>query len=743
MRIIIVSNRLPFTISRREGKIRFQDSAGGLVSGLRAYLDSLRISSFKKSKYLWVGWPGTSIDKSMRETVKNQAFSEFNSYPVYFSEGIMDKYYHGFSNKTIWPLFHYFPAFTVYDETYWTGYKKVNEIFCDTLMEILEPGDVVWIHDYHLMLLPKLLRERMESLPIGFFLHIPFPSFEIFRLLAARWRKEILEGLLGADLIGFHTHDYVQYFLRSVLRILGYDHLMGEIKLSNRMVQVDTFPIGIDYFKFYNATQSTKVEKEKEKLLKTKNAIGGKIVVSIDRLDYTKGILTRLQGFETFLDLNPKWRGKVILSLIVVPSRTRVEHYQEMKKQIDELVGRINGRFGSIHWTPVLYQYRSLPFTSLAAQYTVSDVALITPLRDGMNLIAKEYIASRRERTGVLILSEMAGTAKELGEALIINPYNREEIAEALLVALEMDQREQKRRISKMQKRLKEYDVLWWADAFIQNILTIKEEQRKRSVKKLGLAARETLVNRYHQAQKRLIFLDYDGTLVPFREKPIEAKPSWDVLRLLKTLTKNPRNEVIVISGRDRSTLWEWMGMLPLSFVAEHGIWIKEKEKDWELIKSLTNDWKTQILPLMEMYSDRLPGSFVEEKEYSLVWHFRGADPELASLRVKELTDDLVHFTANQDLQVTQGSKIVEVRDSGVDKGIAGLHWISKSPSEISKNSTFILAIGDDRTDEDLFKILPKKAYSIRVGMTSTVARYNLPSYKEVIQLLEDLTHTK
>jgi trehalose 6-phosphate synthase/phosphatase len=337
----------------------------------------------------------------------------------------------------------------------------------------------------------------------------------------------------------------------------------------------------------------------------------------------------------------------------------------------------------------------------------------------------------------------MAGTAKELGEAIIINPYNREEIAEALLAALEMDQREQKRRISVMQKRLKEYDVLWWADAFIQNILTIKEKQRKHSVKNLGLATRETLVNRYHQAQKRLLFLDYDGTLVPFQEKPLEAKPSWDVLRLLKTLTKNPRNEVIVISGRDRSTLWEWMGMLPLSFVAEHGIWIKEKEKDWELIKSLTNDWKTQILPLMEMYSDRLPGSFVEEKEYSLVWHFRGSEPDLASLRVKELTDDLVHFTANQDLQVSQGSKIVEVRDSGVDKGVAGLHWISKSPYEKSGNSTFILAIGDDRTDEDLFKVLPKKAYSIRVGITPTFARYNLPTYKEVLQLLEDLTHSK
>jgi trehalose 6-phosphate synthase/phosphatase len=730
-RILIVSNRLPVTTEVKEGKLEFQVSAGGLVSGLSAYLDSLKGSSFTSSDYVWVGWPGSVVPEKMKGELKSRALAEFNAYPVMLSERAMDKFYQGFCNKTIWPLFHYFPTYTVYDDDYWAQYQRVNQIFCDTVMEIVKPDDLIWVQDYHLMLLPRLLRERMPQVPIGFFLHIPFPDYEIFRLLPGAWRRMILEGLLGADLVGFHTHDYTQYFLRCVLRILGYEHNMGKIMLGDHLVKAETLPMGIDFRKFQQTTNSPEVQKEKEEF---KTFAPSKVISSIDRLDYTKGIINRLRGYEAFLDKNPQWHGKVVLALVVVPSRIGVEHYQQMKRQIDELVGKINGRFGSISWTPILYQYKFLSFYPLVALYGISQVALVTPLRDGMNLIAKEYVASRADRTGVLILSEMAGASKELGEGIIINPSNVEEIADALKQALEMTEEEQIRRNRIMQTRLKRYDVVRWASDFIQDLLSLKDDQHRMEARLLSPAAQTRLVEEYTHARRKLLLLDYDGTLVPFAGLPHLAKPTEELLQLLGSLSQDANTETVLVSGRDKETLQRWFGSLGLSLIAEHGAWIKEKNVEWKMIKPLTSDWKSQILPILEMYADRLPGSFVEEKEFALVWHYRRSDPESASLKAKELVDDLVNFTANIDVQVLQGSKVVEVRCAGVNKGIAALHFLSRETFD------FILAIGDDWTDEDLFKALPQTAYSIRVGLTQSYARFNLYSYVEVMKLLRGLT---
>ncbi|MDI6839478.1 MAG: bifunctional alpha,alpha-trehalose-phosphate synthase (UDP-forming)/trehalose-phosphatase [bacterium] len=731
MRLLVVSNRLPITVVEKEGKLRVKGSIGGLVSGLSAYLDLLKGTSFTKSEHIWVGWPGIAVDDKSKEELRLKLLNEFHAYPVFLSENVMEKFYYGFCNKIIWPLFHYFPSYAIYDEDYWLHYKHVNETFCAALMEIMKVDDVVWIHDYHLMLLPKLLRDKIPSIPIGFFLHIPFPSFEIFRLLPRKWGSEILKGLLCADLIGFHTHDYTQYFLRCVLRMLGYDHNIGKLSVDGRLVQADTFPMGIDFHRFYNAMINSDVKKEKNKLEKTLSDF--KLVLSIDRLDYTKGIVNRLQGYEIFLNRNPHWHRKVILILIVVPSRVGVEYYQQMKNKIDELVGRINGKFGNIYWTPILYQYRFLPFHQLAALYNISDVALITPLRDGMNLTAKEYIATRTDKTGVVILSEMAGASKELGESIIINPNNTEEIADALKEALEMPQSDQIRRNSIMQTRLQRYDVVRWADDFIQKLLFIKEEQKQFDAKLLSTHKQAQLVKDFKKSIHRLIFLDYDGTLVPFVGHPQMAKPSAELLNILNHLSKDKRNDIVLISGRDKDTLQSWFGALNIGLVAEHGVWIKEKGKTWKIIKPLTNKWKSQILPILEMYVDRLPGSFVEDKEFSIVWHYRMADPEQSSIRAKELIDDMVNLTANIDVQVLQGSKVVEVRTAGVDKGTSALHWISKNAFD------FIMAIGDDCTDEDLFRILPETAYSIRVGMIPSYAKFNLHNYMEVRKFIEEM----
>src|SRR4030043_84725 len=518
---MVVSTRLPITVEEQKGKLIFHECAGGLVSGLSAYLDSLKGSSFTKSDYIWVGWPGISIEQKMQDELTTKTLSEFRAYPVFLTERSMEKFYQGFCNKTIWPLFHYFPSYTVYDESFWLHYKCVNKIFCDAVMQVIKPGDVVWIHDYHLMLLPKLLREEMPDIPIEFF-------------------------------------------------------------LSDHVTKAETFPMGIDFQRFYTAAGCSEVQKEKEQLVKTLSDC--KVVLSIDRLDYTKAIINRLQAYEVFLEKNPQWHKKVILFLVVVPSRIGVEHYQQIKKQIDEFVGKVNGRFGDGGWTPIIYQYRFVPFHPLVSFYAVSDVALITPVRDGMNLIVKEYIATRTDKTGVLILSEMAGAAKELGEAIIINPNNIQEIADALKEALEMPKDKQTKVNEIMQNRLMRYDGVRWADDFIRQLLCAKDEQKKFNAKLLGLSVKEQLLKDFKKAPKRLIFLDYDGTLVPFTRFPQMAKPSEELLKILKELSKNPTIKLVLMSGRDKDTLQSWFGALNIAIVAEHGVWIKEKNDNWRLI---------------------------------------------------------------------------------------------------------------------------------------------------------------
>jgi trehalose 6-phosphate synthase/phosphatase len=669
MRLLVVSNRLPIVTAEESGQIVFRESAGGLVSGISAYLDSLRSSSFVKPEYEWIGWPGVTIEDPAKRTVVAEALAEFNAHPVFLSESAMEKFYHGFCNKTIWPLFHYFPSYAVYEEGLYAHYQAVNRIFCEVVTRVMRPDDLVWIHDYHLMLLPKLLRGQHPSARIGFFLHIPFPSFEMFRLLPMAWRAEILEGLLGADLVGFHSYEYTEYFLRCVLRVLGHEHHTGRLLLPNHLVKVDTFPMGVDFHRFHAAAAQPRECPTDDVSWETLK--GFKIVLSVDRLDYTKGILNRLRGYELFLEKDPAWHKKVVLVLVVVPSRVGVDQYQQIKKQIDEYVGRINGKFSTVGWAPVLYQYKFLPFEPLVSLYAASHVALITPLRDGMNLVAKEYLASRTDKTGVLILSETAGASKELGEAVIINPNNAEEIAAGLKTALEMPESEQIRRNEIMQSRLQRYDVVRWAEDFLNQLPAIKVEQERLRARPLGAAARQRLIEDFVQASRRTIFLDYDGTLAPFTDAPEDARPGSDLLALLRDLAQNGSNDLVLVSGRDKDTMQDWFGDLGVALVAEHGAWIRTRDRDWQMTRPLDNAWKSAILPILQTYADRLAGAFVEEKQCSVVWHYRRADAELASVCVKDLVDALVNFTANIDVQVLQGSKVVEVRSGGVNKGFA------------------------------------------------------------------------
>jgi trehalose 6-phosphate synthase/phosphatase len=722
--LLITSNRLPVTIVKKKTGYNFSPSIGGLATGLKSFYGS--------RESIWIGWAGEMDGQEDAEWIKTKLMEGFNCHPVFLSAHDVDKYYAGFSNKTIWPLFHYFPLYTVYDDTYYQAYVEVNRVFCDEITRMARPDDIIWVHDYHFMLLPGFLREKLPDATIGFFLHIPFPSFELFRLLP--WRRELLTGLLGADLIGFHTYDYARHFLSSVLHLLGLDHRMGEIVADERLVKVDSFPMGIDYDRYAGAVGDAKVRGEAD-ILKQRLR-GRKIILSIDRLDYTKGIPQRLEAFDLFLKNYPQWHEKVTLILVTAPSRASLDQYRLLKKEVDELVGNINGKYGTVGWVPIQYFSRVLSFAPLVAMYSIADVALITPLRDGMNLIAKEYVATKADGKGVLIISEMAGAASELGEAVVINPNNKAEMAAAINEALEMTEEEQTARNKVMQKRLKRWNVVKWAEKFVDRLLETKKRQAALLDKRLNIETRRRLVEEYAGARRRLILLDYDGTLAPFFNRPEKAKPGKELRRLLEKAGGMDKNEVVLVSGRDQDDLDNWFGDLGIGLIAEHGLWVKEKGGQWEMIERLSGEWKEEIRPILELYADRTPGAFVEEKNYALVFHYRKAEPELGLTRSRELMNNLVNLTANLGLQVLEGNKVVEVKNFGINKGKAALKWVAK------ENWDFILAVGDDWTDEDIFSILPEAAYSIKVGLSHSQARFNLSSPREVLSLLNELLET-
>ncbi|MDD3622322.1 MAG: bifunctional alpha,alpha-trehalose-phosphate synthase (UDP-forming)/trehalose-phosphatase, partial [Methanofollis sp.] len=498
----MISNRLPYSIHQDGEKWKVEPSIGGLATGLASY--------YQEHNCAWIGWPGLDTGSLGDEGMRTVAdlLEERACIPVFLDANEVEAYYDGFCNSTIWPLFHYFHTSSTWDRTSWETYLKVNQAFCEATVKEYRPGDIIWVHDYHLLLLPAMLRNALPKATIGFFNHIPFPSYEIFRILP--WRKEILEGLLGADLIGFHTFDYVRHFTDSVRRVLGYQHTSGEILTGNRMVKVDTFPMGIDYSRYSKAVEEPGVREEATRLRRKYG--GRRVILSFDRLDYTKGIPQRLQTFDLFLQRHPEYRDEVVLVVVAVPSRTAVHKYQSLKRQVDQMVGEITGRHGTIDWAPVRYLYDILPFETLVALYLIADVAFVTSLRDGMNLMAKEFVATKHDGLGVLILSEMAGAAAELGEAVIVNPFNTEEMVAALEEALTMPENEQVRRNRWMQERLRRYHVLQWATDFTQRLEATKTRQRELEASLLSTEQRERMIQDYRAARRRLLLLDYDGT---------------------------------------------------------------------------------------------------------------------------------------------------------------------------------------------------------------------------------------
>ena len=733
-RLLIVSNRLPVQLSEADGKISVHPSAGGLVSSIKSYLEkkSTNVIPEEECFPVWIGALDITEKKFTAQQLSQKLLDDdFGMKPLFLPSATQDKFYNGFCNDTIWPLFHYFPSYARFRDDYYEHYRLANMRFCEKVVAEYKPGDVIWIHDYHLMLLPSMIRQKLPNAVIGFFLHIPFPSFEMYRMLPGNWRKEILQGMLGADLIGFHTYSYAQYFLNSVKHLLGYETSMNGVMTPNRCVALDVFPVSIDFFRFNGVIGNSGIFEERNKIRKKLGDV--QLIISVDRLDYTKGIINRLEGFELFLKEYPQFAQRVSYILVVVPSRDIITKYKENKETIEGLVSRINGRYGNLEWTPVVYQYKSIDFKKMTGLYLAADVALITPIRDGMNLVAKEFVASRSDRRGVLILSETAGAAAELGEAIIINPTDRKEVADALLQALTMPVAEQMNRNEFMQTRLRNYDVVKWAEEFIAQLLASHLQQESMNVKLLTSHTIESIKKHYSKAAKRLLLLDYDGTLTPIVRYPHLAIPPVELIALLKLLADDKKNDVVIVSGRPKQLLEEWFGGLAVSLVAEHGAFYKFAGQSWGCDVQADINWKEPAEAIMNKFTERCPGAFVEKKEFSLAWHYRNTDTELGFLRSRELHNNLTKLTEHLEFQVIEGKKVIEARSRKIDKGTAIFSWLSKVSYD------FILAAGDDRTDEDMFRVLPAEAYSIRIGLVQSLARYNLNDTKEILALLDGI----
>lgn len=707
-RLILVANRLPVSVSFQRNEIEVRPSAGGLATGLRG---------LNTRQVLWIGWPGAAATSVEQREKLDAKLHESATIPVHLSASESQRFYEGMANGVLWPLFHYLLDRVPRVVRHWDAYVQANRRFCDVVVSHARENDIIWIHDYHLFLLPALLRAQLPRTRIGFFLHIPFPSSEVFRTLPHR--EEVLRGILGADVVGFHSYDYLRHFADSLLGTLGLETEVDRVEVDDRSVRLGAFPMGIDAERFDGLAQDPEVLGESERLRKAQAV--EKLLLGVDRLDYTKGLPRKVLAMERLLERSPKFRGKVRLMQIAVPSREHVDAYRTLRRDVEELVGRVNGTHGSLHGAPIHYLYRSVSETQLVASYRAADVMLVTPLRDGMNLVAKEFIASRSDGDGVLVLSELAGAASELGEAVIVNPYDVEALAESFERALIMDEAERRERMGILRGKVLSRPVQLWAESCLT---ALAEARRDPMLSNQPCTDNEalSLAEQVASAPDVTLALDYDGTLVPLQQSPERARPDGPLLQLLSELARLPKVALHIVSGRTRESLEQWLGELPIGLVAEHGFWIRElgAREFQPLFDPNSCTWKPLARALMEEYTIRTPGAMIEEKSVGLAWHYRNATPHLGTLRARELRTHLVQTFAQSPVAILTGRKVVEVRPHGVNKGEA-----IRRVGNLERETLFV-AFGDDRTDEDLFAALPESAYTFRAGSGVTRARFRV-----------------
>ena len=721
---IVIANRLPIKVEKSDGKLKFIQSDGGLPTAL---------SSLDGDDRIWIGWPGIADDKltDQDRQIITERLQKQGCHPVFLSEEEIDLFYEGYSNDTLWPLFHYFQTYMVNRDEYWQAYEKVNQKYAAAAKSVAKADSLVWIHDYHLMILPKMLRQHLPKSQIGYFHHTPFPSYEVFRLLPER--REIIDGLLGADLVGFHIYDYAKHFLNCCLRIVGIPNEYGLLHVDGRKVRVDSFPIGIDPSRFDKIRGDKQVQQSYQSLSETYH--GQDIILSVDRLDYSKGMLERLEGYRRFLEDNPEYLGQVVMIMVVSPSRTGVETYQELQDKIDKKVSQINGAYGSAEWTPISYQSQTLTLEEIVPLFMAADTMLVTPRRDGMNLVAKEYVSTKVDIPGVLILSELAGAAEEMPEALLINPNDTLAIARAIKLSLEMPVAEKAERLVKMQKRIRDNPVSLWGKSFLRALKQIKALQHADSTTSLNKSSIKKMTDSFLAADKRLLMLDYDGTLRDFVSSPSPgaAAPSKELHDLIKACAALPRTTLCILSGRSKDAIESWFGDTKATLMAEHGAYRRNSKKEWTALDLDFEDTRKLIKPLMADYTSRTPGARIEHKDFAMVWHYRNVPVELALVRSYSLMRELRDTLGDQDVTVNAGNKIIEVKPTLVTKS-AGAEYIINA-----KKYDFILAAGDDYTDEEMFESVPSHGFVVKVGPGDTIAKYRVANVKAMLEVLKAL----
>ena len=724
-RLLIVSNRLPVTIRVEDGQVQLIASTGGLATGLRG--------PHERSQGRWIGWPGSTaaLDPGQIKGVQ-QRLEDLRIVPVMLSAEEVQGDCEGISNELLWPVFHSLLGQVPVQPPDFAAYERVNELFADVVVDEYRPGDTIWVHDYQLMRVPELIRRRLPDATVGFFLHVPFPPAEVFRTLPAR--EQLLRGLLGADLIGFHAPSHMRQFASAVTRVLGVSTVVDTILWEGRPVRLGVFPKGVDAAAFTAMAAKPEILAQADALRRSGRV---RVLVGIDRLDYTKGIPRRLLAYEKLLVQHPELQGSVQLVQVVAPSRTTVEAYGELRDQVDRLVGRINGSVGTPHWTPVQYVSRALSQAELVALYRAADVMAVTPLRDGMNLVAKEFVACRGDLGGVLVLSEFTAAATELAAAVQLNPYDIDGVAEAFYRALVMPESEQRLRMRSLRQRVETYDVHRWVRFFLDELsASVSGRHGQPPIVSPSDVLGEVL-SRLRCARHLVMLLDYDGTLQPFAPTPELAAPDPEVLALLGRLARTPRFEVHIVSGRSRETLEPWLATLPLALHAEHGAWSRGADDiGWTPLGSASTAWRPAALAILDDFAARTPGAIVEEKTFGLAWHYRMADPEYGASQANELKLHLTMVLANEPVEVLLGDNVIELRPHGLHKGRVVAPILARL-----QPGWQLMAMGDDRTDEDLFAALPPTAVAVHVGpgaSATTIRLADVASARRFLRALLD-----
>jgi len=731
--LVVVANRLPVDFTTDDdGSISWRRSPGGLVTALEPVMQS--------AEGAWVGWGGAA-------DVYADPFDAdgMTLVPVTLNEDEIEQYYEGFSNDALWPLYHDVIAKPTFHRQWWDAYRRVNRRFAESAAAQVGTGGTVWVHDYQLQLVPAMLRELRPDVRIGFFDHIPFPPYEIFSQLP--WRRQVIEGLLGADLIGFQRNGDAANFLRTVRRLTRHSTRGQQITFEDgegrplREIRASAFPISIDSGRFDTlARQDSTRARAKE--IRTELGDPQIVMLGVDRLDYTKGIRHRIKAYGELLDDGKLTVEDATLVQVASPSRENVDAYQELREQVETAVGRINGEFGELGHAAIHYLHHSYPPEEMAALYLAADVMLVTSLRDGMNLVAKEYIAARSDQQGALVLSEFTGAADELSGALLVNPHDIDELKAVIEQAARMDPKEQRRRMRRLRRKVMADDVAKWSSSFLRTleempVAPVAPELQDDDSEGLGSDLVDALDRLAATVGLVIVATDFDGVLAPLVDDPSSSRTTPRSARALARLARRPTPQVrlALVSGRDLDTLAALShapsGTLLIgSHGAEHG----EVSADGVVRHELAlTEGQTSLLQRitdgLEEVADRHTGVWVERKPTASVLHTRRSTHDGASQAIEAARG----LAERLGVGALEGKDVVELQVVDTSKGKA----IDALRTELGADA--VLYVGDDVTDEHAFAVLTPDDVAVKVGPGETIAEHRVSSTKSVGLLLEHL----